>query len=173
MNSILKYGIYQVNFNEIGDFGAGFYCADKVRTALRFAMVSALDREGVGRHSASIIYFDVNNDDVNELDQVELEGDEWTQFTGRCLEEGDDDLYKDRDDLQLVKGKFVHNPHEVQLKRVTSEEFEDERMQYAFRHQAGDLLLANKENMGVALFDVYMPDFDVSMPGFVDEENEA
>ena len=52
----------------------------------------------------------------------------------------------------------MHNPHEVD--RATPEMFEDRRMQYAFRQQAGDLLLTKKEKMGVALFDVYLPDFD-------------
>jgi hypothetical protein len=53
-------------------------------------MFSTLDKEGVGRRSASSIYFDVNNDDVNELlNQIELEGDAWVEFTGHCLQEGD------------------------------------------------------------------------------------
>jgi hypothetical protein len=33
MNNILEYGINPGRFQPIGDFGFGFYCADKVRTA--------------------------------------------------------------------------------------------------------------------------------------------
>jgi len=52
---------------------------------------------------------------------------------------------------------LVHNAHDVELDRATqSMAFVDRRMQYAFRQQAVDLLLANKGNMGVALFDLYM-----------------
>jgi hypothetical protein len=65
-----------------------------------------------------------------------------------------------------VKGKLTRNPHEVGLGGATPWAFEDERKHYAFRRQAGDLLLANKGKMGVALFDVYMPEF-------VHEEDQA
>jgi hypothetical protein len=50
----------------------------------------------------------------------------------------------ERKDLQLVKNKLVRNPHEAEVKGVSSEAFEDEHMQYAFRRQAGNLLLETK-----------------------------
>jgi hypothetical protein len=84
MNTILKHGIVPVKFHGVGDFGPAFYCSDTVRTALRFAIMSALE-EGYGRRSASLIYFDVTNEDLDELTQTELEGDGWTQLTGHCL----------------------------------------------------------------------------------------
>ncbi len=52
----------------------------------------------------------------------------------------------------------MHNPHEVEHNGDTSEAFEDVRRQYAFRQQAGDLLLGYAEEVGVALFDVYLDD---------------
>lgn len=60
----------------------------------------------------------------------------------------------------------MRNPHEVEHEGVPSEAFEDNRKQYAFREKTGNLLLANKGKMGVALFDVYMPER-------VDKEDEA
>jgi hypothetical protein len=43
MTSILQYGgMKQTRFQEIGDFGPGLYCADNVRTSIRFAVDSAL-----------------------------------------------------------------------------------------------------------------------------------
>jgi hypothetical protein len=158
MNNIPEYNIDQVNFHKIGDFGPAFYCADTVRTALRFAIMSALE-EGYGRRSASLVYFDVTNEDLDELTQTELEGDEWTEFTGHCLREKYQIAYAgERSDLQLVKGKLVRKSHEVEHEGVPPEEFEDNRKQYAFRKDAGNLLIANRGKMGVALFDVYMPD---------------
>lgn len=156
MNDILEHGIDQSNFEKIGDFGPGLYCTNTVQTSLRFAMLSAL-QEGEGRRSASL----------HELNQIELEGNDWTTFTQLCLRGKMRDAYKaECSALQLVKGMLVHNPHEVELNGAKSQMFEDRRTQYAFRGQAGDLLLTNKGNMGVALFDVYMPEFD-------DEEYEA
>jgi hypothetical protein len=70
-------------------------------------------------------------------------------------------VYEDRGALQLVKGKLVKNAHVVEVEEATPEAFEDERMQYAFRHQAGDFF-ANRKKMGVALFNVYMPEFVVN-----------
>jgi hypothetical protein len=117
-----------------------------------------------GRHGpmrASLIYFDVNDDDLANLEQLDLDdGDEWATFTGQCLTEGGADIaYNgERMTLQLVMGKLVHNPHEVEHNGATSEAFEDVRRQYAFRQQAGNLLLGDTEKVGVALFDVYLDD---------------
>jgi hypothetical protein len=47
-----------------------------------------------------------------------------------------------------VKGKLVQSPHEVEQNGVTFEAFEDERAQYVFREEAGNLLLANKGKVG-------------------------
>jgi hypothetical protein len=113
VNSILQYGIHQPEFQGIGDFGAGFYCADNVQASLRFATLSALE-EGSGRQRASVIYFDVKNDDLNELTQTQLNGDEWTEFTQQCLRgKGHAIAYAgERSGLQLVKGELVRNPHQ-------------------------------------------------------------
>jgi hypothetical protein len=101
----------------------------------------------------------VKNDDLDELNQIELEGAEWAEFTGQCLCGEKRDAYVgERSALQLVKGELVHNPHEVELDGLTPQAFEDQRKQYAFREKAGNLLLENKGKIGVALFDVYMPD---------------
>jgi hypothetical protein len=163
MNEILEHGIDPESSEKIGDFGAGFYCADTLRTALRFAILSAL-LEGFGRRSVSLIYFDVKNDDLGELNQIEVEGADWTEFTGQCLSGKKRDAYVgERSALQLMKGKVVRNPHQVELDGLTPQAFEDQRKQYAFREKAGNLLLENKGKMGVALFDVYM----------LEEEDEA
>lgn len=39
----------------------------------------------------------------------------------------------------------------------TPQTFDDNREQYAFRKEAGNLLLKDPTKMGVVLFDVYMP----------------
>jgi hypothetical protein len=112
---------------------------------------------------ASLIYFDVNSDDLANLKQLDLDdGDEWgTPFTGECLVKGGEDIaYSgERMALELVMGKLVHNPHEVATNGATSEAFGDARRQYTFRRQVGDSLLVDKGNkVGVALFDVYIMD---------------
>jgi hypothetical protein len=161
MNRILRSGIDQTNFQEIGDFSPGFYCVDKVRASLRLAILSGL-AAGAGPLRASLIYFDVKIDDLNKLNKIELAArDDWAEFTGHCLSgykrQDEFSFAGDRSALQLVKDKLVHNTHEVQVQGATAEEFEDGRMQYAFRGQAGGLLLEDKGKMGVALFDVCMP----------------
>eukprot|EP00978_Attheya_sp_CCMP212_P009910 scaffold23644_cov53-Attheya_sp.AAC.2 len=139
MNSLLEGGIDTGEFQAVGDFGAGFYCADNVRTAFRFAMWSALAncRELTAleaRYSASLIYFDVDNDHLAKLNQVELEGDDWTEFTELCLQRKGRFAYQgEHSALELVKGKLVHNPHEVEVYGATSDLFHDKRKQYAFR----------------------------------------
>jgi hypothetical protein len=172
MTSILQSGMRPTRFQDIGDFGPAFYCADNVRTSIRFAIATALYEVPLalealqGRYGpmrASLIYFDVKKDDLANLEQLDLDdGDEWTTFTGQCLalaEDGEDITYSgERVALQLVMGKLVHNPHEVEHDEATSEAFGDARRQYAFREKAGDLLLGDKEKVGVALFDVYMDD---------------
>jgi hypothetical protein len=147
MTSILESGIEQANFQKIGDFGPGFYCADNVRTSIRFAVTSALYEAPLalevleGRHGpmrASLIYFDVKKDDLANLEQLDLDdGDEWTKFTLHCLSEGGADIaYSGKSKaLQLVMGKS----------QATSEAFGDVLRQYAFRKQVGDLLLGDKE----------------------------
>eukprot|EP00978_Attheya_sp_CCMP212_P012454 scaffold31093_cov80-Attheya_sp.AAC.1 len=63
----------------------------------------------------------------------------WT-FTGECITEGGEENSSDysysgeRMALQLVMGKWVHNPHEVAT-GSTSEAFGDAWRQYAFRKQ--------------------------------------
>ena len=157
MNSIVKHGIKVSRFQRIGDFGSGFYCADKVRTALRFATLTALTT-GKGRQSSSLIYFDVDDDDLSQLNKMHVGGDEWTEWTGECLKDQEDTVYKgERDGLQLIIGKLVRNPHEVELDGEPSEAFEDSRLQYCFRKETGNLLLKDKTKMGVALFDVCLP----------------
>eukprot|EP00978_Attheya_sp_CCMP212_P031377 scaffold118311_cov69-Attheya_sp.AAC.2 len=42
MTSILQFGINQTKFQDIGDFGSAFYCADNIRTSIRFAIASSL-----------------------------------------------------------------------------------------------------------------------------------
>ena len=163
MNKIVKHKIKQSYFQNVGDFGPGFYCADKVRTAFRFAILTALDSftaaDSEGRQSASLIYFDVPEGDLDELDQAELVGDTWTEFTAQCLQANFEDAYdvEGRRNLELVIGELVHNPHEVELNQKTSETFADNRKQYAFLEKAGNLLLKDPDKMGVILFDVYMP----------------
>jgi hypothetical protein len=60
----------------------------------------------------------------------------------------------ERNALELVMGTLVHNPDQVKHHGATSEAFEDVRKQFAFRVLAGNLLLADKKKIGVALFDV-------------------
>jgi hypothetical protein len=48
MNRILRFGIDKTSFQDSGDFGSRFYCADKVRVSLRFAILPALEG-GAGR----------------------------------------------------------------------------------------------------------------------------
>eukprot|EP00978_Attheya_sp_CCMP212_P027732 scaffold93556_cov57-Attheya_sp.AAC.2 len=88
---------------------------------------------------ASLIHFDVKNDDLANLEQLDPDldlhdGDEWTTFTGECLTEGGEDPYSVWGCAEAV-------------------------VLYAFRTQAGDcLLLGDTEKMGVALFDVFLDD---------------
>eukprot|EP00978_Attheya_sp_CCMP212_P025667 scaffold83036_cov39-Attheya_sp.AAC.1 len=163
MNGILEYGIIPGRFEPIGDFGLAFYCADNIATAFRIAMLTALDRftaiDDKERQSASLIYFDVLEGDLDELHHTELEGKEWTEMTGKCIRGKFEAAYEDEEcnALQLVSGKLVHNPHQVDLEGATAEAFEDNRKQYAFRNEAGNLLLASRAKMGMALFDVCLP----------------
>mmetsp|Transcript_29367 Transcript_29367/g.53792 ORF Transcript_29367/g.53792 Transcript_29367/m.53792 type:complete len:121 (-) Transcript_29367:406-768(-) len=86
-------------------------------------------------------------------------GEEWIMMTGKCITDKFEAAYEDeeRSALQLVSGKLVPNSHQVELEGATAEAFEDNRKQYAFRNEAGNLLLASRAKMGVALFDVYLP----------------
>jgi hypothetical protein len=158
MNNILQSGINIARFQPVGDFGSGFYCADKVQTVFRFAALTALE-QGFGRQSASLMYFDVKSGDLDQLKQIKLEGAQWSAWTGICLNNKEETVYRGegRSALQLVIGKLVHNPHEVELDGATTEAFDDNRKQYCFRNAAGNMLLKNPTQMGVALFDVSLP----------------
>jgi hypothetical protein len=57
--------------------------------------------------------------------------------------------------LELVTGNLVHNAGSVVTDGVDPVKYEGGRMQYAFRNEAGDMLLVDKSKMGVALFDIY------------------
>jgi hypothetical protein len=180
MTSILGNGINFTKFQDVGDFGPGFYCADKVRTTLRFANASAflgqpLTDTVMGAHGApyraAVIYFDVKDKDLDDLQKLDLnEGDEWSQFTKRCIQEsGHLDVYKvgsERENLERVMGKLVRNPDRVEKDRDEPEMFADERMQFVFRnHRAWNLLLVDKKKIGVALFDVYLgPNNELDIP---------
>jgi hypothetical protein len=93
-------------------FGPAFYCADEVRAAFRFAILTALYQVTLidcsGRQSASVIYFDVPEDDQN---QFELVGEAWDKFTGQCLQKEYRLAYRGegRSALELVMGKLVRN----------------------------------------------------------------
>ena len=65
----------------------------------------------------------------------------------------------ERETLDLVIGKQVHNPHQVVRAGAVPETFVDGHLQYCFRKQSGDLLLRDKNKIGVELFDVYLPPF--------------
>jgi hypothetical protein len=65
---------------------------------------------------AAVIFFDVKNVDLAALKELDLdEGDEWTTFTGQCLtKDGHLKAYRgERNALELVMGKLVHNPDQV------------------------------------------------------------
>jgi hypothetical protein len=171
MTAILGRGMDSSKFQGVGDLGPGFYCADKVHTTLRLANASAFLGERLadaveGPHCApfraAVIYFDVKDKDLDDLNKLDLdEGDEWSQFAEQCISEGGHmDIYKvgsERENLELVMGKLVHNPDRVEDFRDKPEAFEDERRQFAFRKDtAWNLLLLNKKKIGVALFDVYL-----------------
>jgi len=105
MTVILGKGMDSSKFRGIGDFGPGFYCADKVHTTLRFANASAflvghLADAVKGPHGApfraAVIYFDVTDNDLDDLKKLDLdEGDEWLRFTKHCISEGGHvDVYK-------------------------------------------------------------------------------
>jgi hypothetical protein len=55
------------------------------------------------------MYFDVKNGTIGELKQIELEGDEWAEFTGHCRRGCEDNAYEgERRALQLVRQVGVH-----------------------------------------------------------------
>jgi hypothetical protein len=53
----------------------------------------------------------------------------------------------------------VHNAGSVATDGVDPVKYDDGCMQYAFRKEAGDMLLVEKSKMGVALFDIYTEEF--------------
>jgi hypothetical protein len=104
-SAILGRVVDSSKFRGVGDFGPGFYCADKVHTTLRLATASAflgkyLADAVEGPHGApfraAVIYFDVKDKDLDDLKKLDLdEGDKWSQFTRQCLSEGGHmDVYK-------------------------------------------------------------------------------
>jgi hypothetical protein len=108
---------------------------------------------------AAVIYFDVKNVDLAGLKKLDLdEGDEWTTLTGQCLtKDGHLKAYRgERNALELVMGKLVHNPDQVENHQATSEAFEDVHKQYAFRVPVGNLLFADKKKISVALLNVHL-----------------
>jgi hypothetical protein len=171
MTDIVETGVSPSEFNYVADFGPGFYCADKVHTTLRFANASALLAEPLAdaeegahgaRFRAAVIYFDVNDEDFDDLKKLDLdEGDEWSQFTKQCItKNGYKQVYKvgsGRENLELVMGKLVHNLDVVESSRDEPEAFVDQRRQFAFRKDAAwNLLLADKTKIGVALYDIHL-----------------
>ena len=104
------------------------------------------------------MYFDVPEDDLNELtvNQIKLEGEARTEFTGQYLRENYRDVYRGGGGsaLNLVVGQLVRNPHEVGNEEEASRMFEDDRKQYAFRKDAENFLLKDPAKMGAVLFDV-------------------
>ena len=57
--------------------------------------------------------------------------------------------------IEYVEGKMVYNGG--QARTATPVPFRDQRMQYAFREYTGGVLLEDKSNVAVALFDVFLP----------------
>mmetsp|Transcript_24899 Transcript_24899/g.45078 ORF Transcript_24899/g.45078 Transcript_24899/m.45078 type:complete len:426 (-) Transcript_24899:123-1400(-) len=180
MTDIVDTGVGPSQFNYVADFGPGFYCGDKVHTTLRFANASALLAEPLAdaeegphgaRFRAAVIYFDVNDKDFDDLEKLDLdEGDEWSQFTKQCItRNGYKQVYKvgsERENLELVVGKLVHNLDGVESSQDEPEAFVDQRRQFAFRKDtAWDLLLADKTKIGVALYDIHLgPNAESNIP---------
>jgi hypothetical protein len=82
------------------------------------------------------MYFDVNDRDLDDLLKLDLDdGDELWQFTKQCISLGGHmNVYKaesGRENLDLVMGKLVHNPTDVEKARDEPEAFDDERKQFA------------------------------------------
>jgi hypothetical protein len=112
--------------------------------------------------------FDVPNEDLMNLNPTHLDGEEWEKFTALCLKEDPLDpghgCYREafigeiHHDAKLVVGKLVHNPRKMQkCKAPKSLPFEDERKQYTFRNETGNVLFKDKAKVAVALFDIYLP----------------
>jgi hypothetical protein len=164
MNDIVQMGIDTDNFERVGDFGPAFHCSDQMPTALKFAIFSAIIVSCEGsRRSASLMYFDVPNNDMNNLHKYDIQNEaEWGAFTKNCIGGKWKVAFADRNDVGLVTGKLVHNAGLVSCDdEVEPVAYEDGRMQYAFRKQTGDMLLVDKSKMGVALFDIYTPELDL------------
>jgi hypothetical protein len=162
VTTILDSGINFTKFAGVADFGVGFYCADKVHSTLRFANASVflgkpLADAAEGPHGvpfrATVIYSDVKDKDLDDLKKLDLdEGDEWSQFTKQCISKGGHmDLYKvgsERENLELVMGKLVHNPDRAEDLRDMPEAFEDERRQFAFRKDTANLPPGTRKREG-------------------------
>jgi hypothetical protein len=183
MVHILNNGIDPMKFQSIGDFGPGFYCADDsppgVPTSVRFAIGSTaydvdddaaavLAAERYGPSRAAVMCFDVPNEDLDNLNPTHLDGEEWEDFTALCLKENSPGsgngcyleafIGENHHDAKLVVGKLVHNPRRMRkCKAPKSLPFVDKRIQYAFRDLTRIVLIKDKPNVAVALFDIYLP----------------
>ena len=101
-----------------------------MRTAFQFALLTALDNSSLSnmeeRQPVSITYFVAENENLTSLNHIEPEGEDWKVFTEKCLKDKEQDTYKgDRSDLQFIKGKLVHNPHDVELNGAIPMTFKD------------------------------------------------
>ena len=137
------------------DFGPGFYCSDKVRTSIRFSILSCFESTTYGQApmSASMMYFDIAKDDLDDLNSKYPEGEEWSKWTHLCLKGLAEEVFAGEDNkIQLVVGRLVHNADEAGEPGKTPKAFEDSCLQYCFRKENGNLLLKNKKKMGVAAF---------------------
>ena len=155
MNNILKKGIVDSRFQNVGDFGPGFYCSDKVRTSIRCSILSCFESTTYGQApmSASMMYFDIAKDDLDDLNSKYPEGEEWSKWTHLCLKGLAEEVFAGEDNkIQLVVGRLVHNADEAGEPGKTPKAFEDSRLQYCFRKENGNLLLKNKKKMGGAVF---------------------
>jgi hypothetical protein len=133
MNSILEFGINASRSELIADFGPGFYCTDStnVRTAVHFAVMTAFENPDPGTQSCSVIYCDCKNEDLATLNQITAEGENWTRITKLCLSGNDEKAFSG--DVELVKGKLVHNPNEVHYKEHSPQAYDDDRKQFALK----------------------------------------
>jgi hypothetical protein len=150
VESILLRGIDQSYFARESDFGPAFYCADGIHLSMLYSIYAVSE---VGRSRGALISFDVPKPDFDAMNQLRLTGKGWADIVFQCQSGNADRALSSHKSAAVVVGCMSHDPEDAEAPHDVRA-FDDRRMQFAFRKDAGEILPRDLERVRVALFDV-------------------
>jgi hypothetical protein len=148
--TIVEDGIIEGKFDYESDFGAAFYCTESLHLAMLYSIYNMNSNDDRG----AVMAFDVPQEEFDELEALRIEGPTWKTMVSLCQTSKAHKAFANHEFLAKVAvGCMPHNPDDAHDPENLLAYDDDQRIQFGFRGNSGQVLLADHAKVRVAVFD--------------------